>query len=146
MIYPILKLEKNGNFTYDNSWKFRFYYEDFFGNILSKEKYRYAKSFNNGYAFVYKEDKTWDIINSVGESQLNKFKYCSEIIKLALLNIAPIGGFFLKNYIVSDNIIISVNWEILKEDLKNYKIDIKNSNIENLPHAYLVVNHKNKKV
>jgi len=138
MIYPKLKFQFSNNTYYDNSWRHKFWYEDYFGNILSKERYRYAKSFNEGCAFVYKEDKSWDIINAVGESQINKFKF-SERIKIALQHVSTINGFFIKNYIIDYNIIISVDWTKLKYKFKELKLEVKYSSDENIKQGYLVM-------
>lgn len=123
MSNPILNFEFNKNHSYDNSGFHHFFYLDSYQNVLSKEKYKFAKSFYDGYAFVYKYDKSWDIINTVGDSAINKFKF-SRIIKIALNHIAPKDKFFIKNYVVRHNLIISVNcYEIKKEfDALNIKL------------------------
>lgn len=138
MPYPILKLEFNNNTYYDNSWRHDFYFEDYFGNKLSKVRYRYAKSFNKGYAFVYKEDKTWDIINAIGKSQIDKFEISNKI-KLALDHVTSNKGFFIKNYVIDYNIIISVDWTKLKVKFKDLNLEVKYSDAENIEKGYLVM-------
>lgn len=139
MNYPILKFAFNKNHYYDNSWFHAFWYEDFFGNILSKEKYRYAKSFNEGYAFVYKADKTWDIINAIGESEIKNFK-CSYILKISLKYVLSKDSFFIKNYKVDDNLIIGVNWIELKKIFYEMDIKVKYATDESIKHGYLIIN------
>lgn len=124
MYSPILKFEFNKNHYYDNSWIHEFSYEDSYGNLLSKEKYKYAKSFNEGYAFVYKYDKSWDIINAIGESVLKKFRF-SKVIKIALKHVCPKNEFFIKNYIIGDNLIISVDCSRLKNEFDALNIKVK---------------------
>ena len=139
MTYPILKFAFNRNYYFDNSWFHAFWYEDYYGNVLSKEKYRYAKSYNEGYAFVYKQDKTWDIINAIGESLIKKIKY-SKIIETALGYIMPQNFFFIKNYKVDDNLLISVNWEKLRILFEKQKLDVKYSCYDSIKQGYLVIN------
>jgi hypothetical protein len=123
MPYPILKFEFNKNHSYDNSGLQHFFFEDYFGNPLGKEKYKYAKSFNEGYAFVYKHDKSWDIIDSIGESVFKKFRF-SKNIKSALNCVFPRDGFFLKNYVIADNLIISVDCAKLKNEFDSLNLKV----------------------
>lgn len=139
MSYPILKFEFNKNYSYDNTWFHAFWFEDYFGNILSKEKYRYAKSFNGGYAFVYKQDKTWDIINAIGESQVKKFKY-SKLVEIAFKHISAINGFFIKNYKIDSNLLISVSWPDVRTAFSKLNREIKYAPEESTMHGYLVIN------
>jgi hypothetical protein len=138
MTYPILNFKYNDKLYNDNGPSHDFWYEDYFGNILSKEKYRYAKSFNEGIAFVYKHDKSWDIINAVGESQLSKFKFSDLIIKILKYSISK-DGFFIKNYSIESNLIIGVNWPDVKKVFNDLKIEIKYVPDNPIEHAYLVI-------
>ncbi|MEI7491340.1 MAG: WG repeat-containing protein [Bacteroidota bacterium] len=124
MPYPILKFEFNKDTYHDNSWFHKFFYEDYYGNTLSKEKYKYAKSFFDGYAFVYKYDKKWDIINPIGESVLKTFRF-SKIINTAFNCISPNNEFFLKNYIIRHNLIVSVDCGQLKKEFDSLNIKVK---------------------
>ena len=102
--YPILKLNYNRNTYYDNSWFQNFYFEDYYGNLISKNKYKFAKSFNDGYAFVYGYDKNWDIINSIGNSVLKDFSTPTiKAVEMAFKCVSPKDGFFLKNYVLQKN-------------------------------------------
>jgi hypothetical protein len=137
--YPILKLEYNQNYYHDNSWFKNFYYVDYYGKKISKCRYKFAKSFNNGFAFVYDYDKKWDIINSIGDSVIHNFpKKTSNILLKSFECISPKDGFFLKNYILVDNILIRV-------DLSKLKDIFTEDNISAIPedtykHGYLVIN------
>jgi hypothetical protein len=140
--YPILKFSYNKNTYYDNSWHQNFFYEDYFGNVISKNKYKFAKSFNDGYAFVYDYNQKWNIINPLGNSVLEKFpRPTSRIVEKAFKYITPKDGFFLKNYVVRDNIILSVDVEELKKEFKIF--DVKRLPNENKKHGYLIINKYN---
>ena len=81
----------------------------------NSKTFNYAKSFNNGFAFVYKEQE-WDIIDFEFKSVLESLKH-NEIIKLALKNVLPKDYFYIKNYRIVNNLIISVDFLKLKGEL-----------------------------
>lgn len=137
--YPILKLAYNQNTYYDSSWSNNFFFVDYFGKVLSKTKYKFAKSFNDGYAFVYDYNNNWDIINSIGESALKEFgDLTKQVVQKAFKFISPLNGFFLKNYVVQGNIILSVN---VAECLKEFdKIKINGVPSEKNSQGYLLIN------
>lgn len=142
MPYPILKLNYNQNTYYDNSWFQNFYFVDYFGNIISKNKYKFAKSFNDGFAFVYDYNKKWDIINPLGNSSLKDFdRATTRMIEKAFKYISPKSGFFLKNYVVKGNIILSVNIAELKKEFEIF--DVKGFPQEVNKHGYLLINIRN---
>jgi hypothetical protein len=142
--YPILKLEYNQNTYLDNSWSKNFYFVDYYGKKISKCRYKFAKSFNDGFAFVYDYEKKWDIINSVGDSVLKDFPLkTSNLILKSFKCISPKDGFFLKNYIIEDNVLISI-------DIEKLKTNFSDENINGMPeelfkHGHLVINIDNPK-
>jgi len=142
--YPILKLEYNQNYYHDNSWFQNFYFEDYYGNKISKCRYKFAKSFYGGFAFVYDYDKKWDIINSVGDSILKSFpKKTIELLLKSFKCITPKDGFFLKNYVIENNILVSVDIVSLKNLFSD---EIINGVPEEIyKHGYLVINFDNPK-
>lgn len=140
--YPILKLRYNKNTYHDNSWLQDFYYVDYFGNIISKDKYKFAKSFYDGFAFVYDYNQKWDIINAIGNSVLNDFdRSTKKMIEIAFRCITPKSGFFLKNYVVKGNIIVSVNIAKIKKEFEGF--DVKGFPQEVNRHGYLLINISN---
>lgn len=92
-----------------------FSYIDEQGHEMNNSSYHFAKSYNDGNAFVYKNFE-WDIIDSKGFSVINSFRHCS-IIHLALDNIIPKDYFFLKNYRIGDNLVFSIDFIRLKRKL-----------------------------
>lgn len=142
--YPILKLNYNQNSYYDNSWHQNFLFEDYFGNLISKSKYKFAKSFNEGFAFVYDYNQKWDIINPLGNSVLEDFpRPTFRMVDKAFKIISPKDGFFLKNYVVKGNIIFSVKIADLKNEFETF--DIKGFPEEINRQGYLIINIYNAK-
>lgn len=95
---------------------FRYSYTNEAGEIINERTYSFAKSFYDGNAFVY-ENYKWDIIDSECKSALDSFMH-KNIIQIAIENIMPQDYFFLKNYRVANNLLISVDFLRLKRELK----------------------------
>ncbi len=106
---PILRIKL------DNNADFRYSFTDEEGKIINDSTYSFAKSFNDGNAFVY-ENYQWDVIDVNCKSVLDQLKH-NYIIQIALENILPLDYFFLKNYRISENLIVSVDFLRLKREL-----------------------------
>lgn len=109
---PQLRIKLGGK--YNSSFEFNYTNED--NKIINEKIFDFGKSFNDGFAFVYK-DNIWDIINSECNSVLKELKH-SDIISLALKNVIPKDYFFIKNYAIGDNLVISVDFLRLKRTLE----------------------------
>ncbi len=117
MANPTLRIKLNENSS------FRFNYTDEKGKVINKLTYRFAKSFYDGNAFVYENEK-WDIIDKNCESVLNNLPH-NEIIRIALELVTPCNCFFIKNYRIADNITISVDFLRAKNALIKFNSELK---------------------
>ena len=93
-------------------------YTDESGKVINDSNYDFGKTFLNGVAFVAKDGEC-DIIDESCKSIVKELKH-SNIIKIALDNILAKDYFFLKNYKIGENLILSVDFRRLKKELQKY--------------------------
>jgi hypothetical protein len=95
---------------------FRYIFTNEQDEIINSQTFSFVKSFNDEYAFVY-ENQQWDIIDSDCKSVLKRLKH-KNIIQIALDNIIPQDCFFLKNYKIEQNLVVSVDFLRVKKELE----------------------------